>query len=150
MALLEAEELLDQVARERSTLSDAPTGDALNALNETFDRIETIARRLRDALSDVGGVSVEQAASRLNVTAPTIRKWIREDFLEPIPDRKPVEIDARSVVRVERILDKVRETYPAREWTRALGAFLHDRDLLAQDWAREGIEQAKRGEFVDL
>ncbi len=150
LALLEAEELLDRVARERSTLDDAPTDSALDALKETFDRIEIIARRLRDALGDAGGVSVEQAAHRLDVTAPTVRKWIREGFLEAIQGRKPVEVDASSVVRVERVLDDVRQAYPTRQWTRALAALLHDRDLLAQDWAREGIEQAKRDEFIDL
>jgi len=30
-----------------------------------------------------------------------------------------------------------------------LAAFLHDRDLLGQKWAREGIEQLKRGELVE-
>lgn len=150
LALLEAEELLDRVARERSTLDDAPADSALEALKETFDRIEVIARRLRDALGDAGGVSVEQTAHRLDVTAPTVRKWIREGFLEAIQGRKPVEVDARSVVLVERVLDHVREAYPTRQWTRALAALLHDRDLLAQDWALEGIEQAKRDEFVDL
>lgn len=150
LALLEAEELLDQVARERSTLDETSAESALDALRETMDRIETIAHRLRDALGDAGGVSVEQAARRLDVTTPTVRKWIREGFLEAIPERKPIEVTPRSVVQVERVLDKVRKAYPTREWTRALGAFLHDRDLLAQDWARKGVEQAKRGEFVDL
>ena len=147
--MLEAEELLDRVARERAAL-DAPMESALDALKETFDRIEEIARRLRDALGDTGGVSVEQTAQRLNVTAPTVRKWIREGFLQAVPGRKPVEVDARSVVRVERVLDDVREAYPTRQWSRALAALLHDRDLLAHNWAREGIEQAKRDEFVDL
>lgn len=150
LALLEAEELLDRVARERSTLDDAPADSALDALRQTFDRIEEIARRLRDALGDAGGVSVEQTAHRLDVTAPTVRKWIREGFLDSVQGRKPVEVDARSVVRVERVLEDVREAYPTRQWTRALAAVLHDRDLLAQDWAREGAEQAKRNEFVDL
>jgi hypothetical protein len=149
LALLEAEELLDRVARERAAL-DAPTDSALDALKETFDRIEEIARRLRDALGNTGGVSVEQTAQRLDVTAPTVRKWIREGFVDAVPGRKPVEVDARSVVRVERALDEVREAYPTRQWGRALAALLHDRDLLAQDWAREGIEQAERGKFVDL
>lgn len=149
LALLEAEELLDRVARERAAL-DAPRDSALDALKETFDRIEEIARRLRDALGNTGGVSVEQTAQRLGVTAPTVRKWIREDFLQAVPGRKPVEVDPRSVVRVERVLDAVRAAYPTRQWSRALAALLHDRDLLAQDWAREGIAQAKRDEFVDL
>ena len=150
LALLEIEELLDQVARKRSTLEETPAESALDALRETIDRVEAIAQRMREALGDVGGVSVEQAAERLDVTAPTVRKWIREGLLESVPERKPVEVTARSVIQIEGVLARVREVYPTRDWTRALGAFLHDRDLLAQDWAREGIEQAERGEFSDL
>jgi DNA-binding transcriptional MerR regulator len=150
LALLEIEELLDQVARKRSTLEETPAESALDALRETIDRVEIIAQRMREALGDAGGVSVEQAAERLNVTSPTVRKWIREGFLETVPERKPVEVTASGVIQIERVLAEVREAYPSRDWTRALGAFLHDRDLLAQKWAREGIEQAKRGEFSDL
>jgi DNA-binding transcriptional MerR regulator len=150
LALLEIEELLDQVARKRSALDETPAESALDALRETIDRVESIAQRMLEALGDAGGVSVEQAAERLNVTAPTVRKWIRENLLETFPERKPVEVTARSVIQIERVLDEVRNVYPTRDWTRALGALLHDRDLLAQDWARTGIEQAKRGEFSDL
>jgi hypothetical protein len=34
----------------------------------------------------------------------------------------------------------VRESYPARQWSEALAAFLHDRDPLGQEWARDGID----------
>jgi hypothetical protein len=44
-----------------------------------------------------------------------IRKWIGEGFLDVIPGPKPVEVDPRSVVRVERVLENVRESYPSRE-----------------------------------
>lgn len=50
---------------------------------------------------------------------------------------------------VERVLDTVRESYPPRLWSEALAAFLHDRDLLAQKWARKGVEQMRRGELVE-
>lgn len=36
-----------------------------------------------------------------------------------------------------------------RRSTDDLAAFLHDRDLLGQKWAREGIEQLKRGELIE-
>ena len=36
-----------------------------------------------------------------------------------------------------------------RRSTDDVAAFLHDRDLLGQEWVREGIEQLKRGELVE-
>lgn len=57
--------------------------------------------------------------------------------------------DRGSAIDVERALDTIRESYPARRWSEALAAFLHDRDLLGQDWAREGIGQLRRGELVE-
>jgi hypothetical protein len=80
---------------------------------------------------------------------PTVRKWLVEGLLKRVEGRRPVEISQRSVVEVERVLGSVRENHPARRWSEALAAFLHDRDLLGQEWAREGMEQLKRGELVE-
>ena len=91
----------------------------------------------------------QRSARRLQVSPPTIRKWIGERLLDAIPDRKPVEVDPRSVVRVERVLENVRKSYPSREWTRALAAFLHDRDLVQKLGVAEAIEEIERGEYVD-
>jgi hypothetical protein len=46
-------------------------------------------------------------------------------------------------------LGTVRESYPSRRWSEALAAFLHDRDLLGQDWVREGVEQLRQGELIE-
>lgn len=50
---------------------------------------------------------------------------------------------------VERVLDTVRESYPARRWSEALAAFLHDRDLLGRKWVREGVERLRQGELTE-
>lgn len=149
LALLDAEEILNEVARERAALEKAaPTRDR-GELDTALERIEVSARRLRETLEGTGGVSVEQAAQRLQVTDPTVRKWIGEGLLDAIPDRKPVEVDPRSVVRVERVLENVRESYPSREWTRALAAFLHDRDLAQKLGVSKAIDESERGAYVD-
>jgi len=96
-----------------------------------------------------GRPSMAQAAERLEVSEPTIRKWLAEGLLERVEGRKPVEIAQRSVIEVERVLGTVRESYPARRWSEALAAFLHDRDLLGQDWLREGVDQVRRGELIE-
>jgi hypothetical protein len=36
-----------------------------------------------------------------------------------------------------------------RRSTDDVAAFLHDRDLLGQEWVREGMEQLKRGALVE-
>ena len=143
LARLEAEELAELVAELRSaTRSKAK-------LEYAVGRLEALIARMQQTLQWPGGLTVSQTAEHLDVSEPTIRKWLIEGLLKQIEGRKPVEISQRSVIDVERILQGVRENYPARQWSQALAAFLHDRDLLNQDWAQEGIEQLRRGELVE-
>jgi hypothetical protein len=104
---------------------------------------------MQQTLQWPGGLAVSQTAEHLHVSEPTVRKWLTEGLLKQIEGRKPVEVSQRSVINVERILQGVRDTFPTQQWTKALAAFLHDRDLLGQDWAREGIEQLRRGELIE-
>lgn len=143
LARLEAEELADAVSQLRTaSLSKAE-------LESVLERVEALSARVQKALDLPGGLSVAQAAERLEVSEPTIRKWLAEGLLERVEGHKPVEITQRSVIEVERVLDTVRESYPARRWSEALAAFLHDRDLLGQEWAREGVGQLRRGELIE-
>jgi hypothetical protein len=129
LARLEAEELADAVSELRATSLTK------SELERALERVEALSARV-------------QAAERLEVSEPTVRKWLAEGLLERVEDHKPVEVAQRSVIEVERVLDTVREGYPARRWGEALAAFLHDRDLLGQEWAREGVEQLRRGELT--
>lgn len=142
LARLEAEELADAVSELRTaSLSKSQ-------LERVLERVEALSARVQKALDLPGGLSVAQAAERLEVSEPTVRKWLAEGLLERVEDHKPVEVTQRSVIEVERVLDTVRESYPSRRWSEALAAFLHDRDLLGQEWAREGVEQLRHGELV--
>ena len=143
LARLEAEELADAVAELRTASLSG------SELKRALERVETLSARVQKALDVPAGLSVAQAAERLKVSEPTVRKWVAEGLLERTAGRKPTEISQRSVIDVERVLATVRESYPARRWTEALAAFLHDRDLLGQEWAQEGIEQLRRGELVE-
>ncbi|HEX4669825.1 MAG TPA: hypothetical protein VH275_07640 [Solirubrobacterales bacterium] len=143
LARLEAEELADAVSDLRTSSLSKPE------LERALERVEALSARVQKALDLPGGLSVAQAAERLEVSEPTIRKWLAESLLERVEDHKPVEIAQRSVIEVERVLDTVRESYPARRWSEALAAFLHDRDLLGQEWAREGVEQLRHGELIE-
>ncbi|MEX2105601.1 MAG: sigma factor-like helix-turn-helix DNA-binding protein [Solirubrobacterales bacterium] len=143
LARLEAEELADAVSELRvASLSKSE-------LERVLERVEVLSARVQKALDLPGGLSVSQAAERLEVSEPTVRKWLSEGLLERVEDHKPVEIAQRSVIEVERVLDTVRESYPARRWSEALAAFLHDRDLLGQEWVREGVEQLRHGELIE-
>jgi Sigma-70, region 4 len=143
LARLEAEELADAVSELRATFRSK------SELERALERVEALSARVQKALDLPGGLSVAQAAERLEVSEPTVRKWLAEGLLEQVEDHKPVEIAQRSVIDVERVLDTVRESYPSRRWSEALAAFLHDRDLLGQDWAREGVEQLRHGELIE-
>lgn len=142
LARLEAEELADAVSELRTaSLSKSE-------LERALERVEALSARVQKALDLSGGLSVAQVAERLEVSEPTIRKWLGEGVLERVEGHKPAEVAQSSVIEVERVLGTVRESYPARRWSEALAAFLHDRDLLGQEWAREGVEQHRHGELV--
>lgn len=143
LARLEAEELADAVSELRTASLSKPE------LERALERVEALSARVQKALDLPDGLSVAQAAERLEVSEPTIRKWLAEGLLERVEGHKPVEITQRSVIEVERVLGTVRESYPARRWSEALAAFLHDRDLLGQGWAREGVEQLLQGELIE-
>lgn len=143
LARLEAEELADAVSELRTASLSKPE------LERVLERVETLSARVQKALDLPGGLSVAQAAERLEVSEPTIRKWLAESLLERVEGHKPVEVTQRSVIEVERVLGTIRESYPSRRWSEALAAFLHDRDLLEQDWAREGVEQMRHGELFE-
>jgi len=143
LARLEAEELADAVSELRTA------SFSKSELERALERVEAVSARVQKALDLPGGLSVAQAAERLEVSEPTIRKWLAEGLLERVEGHKPVEITQRSVIEVERVLGTVRESYPARRWSEALAAFLHDCDLLGQEWAREGVEQLRRGELIE-
>ncbi|HMI82266.1 MAG TPA: hypothetical protein VK480_10800 [Solirubrobacterales bacterium] len=143
LARLEAEELADAVSELRSA---SLSGEELR---QALEQVEALSARVQKALDLPGGLSVAQAAERLEVSEPTIRKWLAEGLLERAGERKPAEVSQRSVIEVERVLGRVRKSYPARRWSEALAAFLHDRDLLDQEWVREGTEQLRRGELIE-
>lgn len=143
LARLEAEELDDAVSELRSASLSS------SELEQALLRVEALSARVKKALDLPAGLSVAQTAERLDVSEPTIRKWLAEGLLERVGKRKPAEVSQRSVIDVERALETVRESYPARRWGEALAAFLHDRDLLGQEWAREGIDQLRRGELIE-
>lgn len=96
------------------------------------------------------GLSVEQAAIELGVAQPTVRKWVNEGLLKAVESRKPLEVEPRSVANLDRLLRRVREEFPAHQWTKVLAAFLHDRDLQDQEWFRRGAQERRRGEYVSL
>jgi hypothetical protein len=145
---LEAEQVSDAVARLGAVLTGRAALDP--SARERLDELSAATERLRVAFHDIPvGLTVAQAATRLDVSIPTVKKWIRERLLETVPDRSPIEVTQQSVVRVERILENVRLAYPAKQWTRALAAYLHDQDLQSQDWFVDGLAQVRRGAYVE-
>jgi predicted transcriptional regulator len=151
LAHLDAEEMYMEVERERASIRAAslPAGLSADELADFLDRLSKLSRRMLQTLDAPIGVSVEQAAERLDVTAPTVRRWLKDGLLRRTEGRKPTEIDPRSLIEVGRALSVVRANYPSRQWPRALAAYLHDRDLQSQDWAVEGMREFERGEFIE-
>lgn len=151
LAHLDAEELRLEVERERVNIRAAVALGELSPeeLDNFLDRLSELSRRMLSTLDTPIGLSVEQAAERLDVTAPTIRKWLKEGLLTQTPGRKPAEIDPRSLIEAQRALSSVRANYPARQWAKALAAYLHDRDLQSQNWVAKGMREFEHGELVE-
>jgi hypothetical protein len=150
LARLEGEQVGRLVDELKAGMANRGQRRSAEAVQELLELLAEHVAALREALDLPVGLTVEQAAGRLEVSEPTVRKWIRESLLEPVPGRKPVEVTQASVLGVEEALARVRVNSPEREWTRALAAYLHDRDLLDQEWAREGIAAHRRGELVKV
>lgn len=149
LAHLDAEELLFEITNERAS-SRADSREVSSAeLNTVLASLAEIAQRIIETLDAPIGVPVEQAAERLDVTAPTIRKWLKDGLLERTEGRKPVEIEPRSLIELQHGLATIRDGYPARQWSKALAAYLHDRDLQGQSWATKGRDEFERGEFIE-
>jgi Homeodomain-like domain len=151
LAHLDAEELRIEIENEQATINVASDSPALT-LAEFSARLDSLARltdRLLQTLDVPIGITVEQAAERLDVTTPTVRKWLKEGLLRRVEGRKPVEVDPRSLIELQRVLATVRVSFPARQWSKALSAYLHDRDLQGQAWFVKGRDEFERGEFVE-
>jgi DNA-binding CsgD family transcriptional regulator len=143
LARLEAEELAELVAELRSAARSKVK------LERALAQLEALSARMQITQQWPGGLTVSQTAERLHVSEPTVRKWLTERLLERIAGRKPVEISQRSVIDVEHILQGVRDAFPTQQWTKALAAYLHDRDLQSQPSFIQGRQEYERGEFVE-
>jgi transposase-like protein len=151
LAHLDAEELRLEVESEQASISasaDSP-GVSQAEYGKLLERWALLTRRILETLDVPIGVTVEQAAERLDITSPTVRKWLKEGLLRRTEGRKPVEVDPRSLIELQHVLVRVRDSYPARQWSKALAAYLHDRDLQSQTWVTEGRGEFERGEFIE-
>jgi hypothetical protein len=151
LAHLDAEELRLEVEREQASISASADSRGVSQAEygRLLERWARLTRRILEALDVPIGVTVEQAAERLEITAPTVRKWLKEGLLQRSEGRKPVEVDPRSLIELQRVLTTVRDSYPARQWSKALAAYLHDRDLQSQTWVTRGRGEFERGEFIE-
>jgi hypothetical protein len=110
-----SEELVDAVAELRTASLSKPE------LERALKRVEALSARVQKAVDLPGGQSVAQVAERLEVSEPTIRKWLAEGLLERVEGHKPVEITQRSVIEVERVLAAFDEPPRVRAMLGALG-----------------------------
>ncbi len=118
-------------------------------VGELLERLARLTQRILQTLDVPIGVTVDQAAERLDVTTPTVRKRLKEGLLRRVADRKPLEVDPRSLIELQRVLTRVRDSFPARQWSKALAAYLHDSDLQSQAWFVKGRQEFERGEYVE-
>jgi predicted DNA-binding protein (UPF0251 family) len=131
LARLEVEDLARAVDARREEIKHRP---AKRSSADTLEWVEAIAEKVEELAQTLAvsvGVTIEQAASIFEVSQPTVRKWVREGLLERVPDTRPAQLTPESVISVRDVL-----------------AYLHDQDLQAQPWFREGLAAFRAGKFA--
>ncbi len=93
------------------------------------------------------GLSVDAAAEYLDVSAPTVREWMRRGVLERKADTKPAQIDRESARTVHRALAELRACGQDRDWLTALVDYLHDARDRRSESVRKGLDELARGEL---
>ena len=113
---------------------------AVDAITEAVDRLEAEVAR-------GAGLSVEAAAQYLDVSAPTVREWMRRGVLERKADSKPAQIDRESARIVHRALAELRARGQDRDWLAALVDYLHDTRDRRSESVRKGLDELASGEL---
>jgi hypothetical protein len=137
-------------------LKDAKDGflelsDLAGGVGPTQDVFVESLRRIDDAMAVLGqsppaerGLPVALAARYLNVSAPTVRAWLKRGVLSRVPRAKPVLVDGSSLREIRSALAELRARGQDRDWLRALVDVLHDRVELGRAELRHGIDELER------
>lgn len=140
---------LDDV-RDRLSELATPSGGGQRSRAEVLRAVEDIAEavdRLEAEVARGTGLSVEAAAHYLDVSAPTVREWMRRGVLERRADSKPVQIDRESARTVHRALAELRARGQDRDWLAALVDYVHDVRDRRRESVRKGLDELARGEL---
>ena len=140
---------LDDV-RDRLNELAAPTRGGQRPRAEMLRAVEDIAEavdRLEAEVARGTGLSVDAAAQYLDVSAPTVREWMRRGVLERKANSKPAQIERESARTVHRALAELRDRGQDRDWLVALVDYLHDMHDRRSESVRKGLDELARGEL---
>jgi transposase len=140
---------LDDVRDRLSELAEPARGEARSRA-EVLRAVEDISEavdRLEAEVARGTGLSVDAAAQYLDVSAPTVREWMRRGVLERKADSKPAQIDRESARTVHRALAELRARGQDRDWLAALVDYLHDARDRRSERVRKGLDELARGEL---
>ena len=140
---------LDDV-RDRLNELAAPARGGITPRAEVLRAVEDISEavdRLEAEVARGTGLSVDAAAQYLDVSAPTVREWMRRGVLERKADSKPAQIDRDSARTVHRALAELRARGQDRDWLAALVDYLHDTRDRRSESVRKGLDELARGEL---
>jgi transposase-like protein len=89
-------------------------------------------------------IRVSKAAAELEVSEPTVRKWIRQGLLEQAPDTVAA-VSLPSLWRLRHQLEQLREVGRDPDTRELLLAVAEDRATLSDPQVQEAISQMERG-----
>jgi len=97
-----------------------------------------------------GGVKVSDAASILDVSAPTVRAWIDAGVLTTVDGRGPIRVAVASLAATKRAVDAIRQGKDDRHLLVDVLRMLRDRAVISGQDVGEGIEDLKASRLTNL
>lgn len=141
--VVELDDVRDRLAA--LTSNGLGRGHVRQEVEQAIAGIDEAGRRLDEDVATGVGLSVEETARYLDLSAQTVRSWIGRGVLATVPDAKPRQIDRESARRTRRALGQLRERGQDRDWLNAVADHLQDLMDLQSPGVRHGLEDIERG-----
>lgn len=114
---------------------------------ETLERLERVQDR---ELGEAPDVRVSVVARLLDLSVPTVGKWLDLGLLENVEGHSHRRVSTRSVLAVRPHVLALRDLGKKRNLLEAVLARVEDEELLANPRIRASLASAKQGRLTDI
>jgi hypothetical protein len=143
-----AERVFDSIEDLDKVKEDVSGGLNEEEKPEALERIDKVTEGLIDLSLPEMRVSV--AAAVLNLSHPTVNKWIEFGLLEAVADASPRRVTTRSVLMVRPHLLRLQELGRKRNLLEAVLAYVDDEELLSDSRIRASLRSSDAGDLEEV